>query len=763
LVLLSIQKNTLIFGSQIDFMKYCLLLILLLSLSGILLAQVEDTSVVISVPDSKQIINQDILPVPEVPLDSLSDKERKKQEKEAKKAEKQKAKAEKPPKGERAKIPPDTIPRPTLGISVGLLSFNGDVKSNENTNQPLTGGFGVGLSLSQKLSPSFDASLDVLFGTLSANERSLERNLNFKSDIFTGGVSFHYNFNNFLDDKRSFYPYISLGIEGIEFSTKTDLIDEYGNTYHYWADGTIRNMPEDANNSDQSVLLQRDYVYETDVRSQNFDGGGNYSERTWGIPVGLGADFRLTSKIDFGFNWTYHFAMTDDIDGVNSNSSGERVGSRPANGRNDHFWFLSASLKYNFTRSATGGMEMSDQWDPNDLSAYGEDDYDGDGIYDFMDECPQTDFGIEVDEKGCPIIKDTPPLLSDSQIYARYLAYMDSTGLFTKIEKRSFSSTDKQRLNIKKRKRSFKIKLGEYVGGVPQEVTNLLLGIPDVETHVSGNTTIFTVGSYDNLPDAIQRKIKVSIEGFEEAEIVMEDEQGRIVALGDESGNIDVSGAEYVPNYLNPFIFRVQLGAFKNKKPDHAFKHVKNLVVVETESGYTKYMSGAFENYVNAAQHKVEMIADEWDGAFVVAYKRGQGRRLSMQEAGVTHETVKEAHAVISGKKKAEDVVVTPVPVVPDFDKTRIKFKIQIGIYKNQVPPDVLSEYMKLNNLAEIEVDQSSAARRYTSGEFSDYHSAVEYRNKLIQKGFETAFIIALKDGEVVPIEEARKLLGEIE
>ncbi len=296
------------------------------------------------------------------------------------------------------------------------------------------------------------------------------------------------------------------------------------------------------------------------------------------------------------------------------------------------------------------------------------------------------------------------------------------------------------------------------MGGVPEEVQSSLLAIPDVESHKYGDTTIFTVGDYDNLPEAIQRKIQIAIEGFEDAEIVMQDEKGRIVGLGDESGNIDVSGAEYEPNYNSPFIFRVQLGAFKKAPRKSAFKHVTNLVVVENDRGYNKYMSGAYENYVEASMHKVDMIADGWNGAFVVAYKRGQGSRVSMQEAGVTDEHVKEAKAVAAGKPIDKVKLAEPVISQPAFDKSRIKFKIQIGIYKNQVPPDVLSDYMKLNNLAEIEVDQSSAAKRYTSGEFSTYSDAMEYRNRLIQKGFETAFIIAMKDGELVSIEEARRL-----
>lgn len=678
-----------------------------------------------------------------------------------KKKKEKKIKPEKPPK---VKLPPDTIPRPTIGLGIGLVSFDGDVKSNENVNTPLSGGFGTNISISQYLSPSFRLSFDLLLSKLSANERSTERNMNFSTDLFVAGFNLQYNFKTFFPYYRNVVPYISLGFENIEFSTKTDLIDQYGNEYNYWSDGTIRNLPENDLNAEQSVLLSRDYVYETDIRSKEYH-GGDYDERAFGIPLGIGADIALTSKVDFGFNWTYHFTFTDDIDGVNSNTPTTALGTRPANDRNDNFWFLGVNLRYNLTRSATGKMELKDQWSTDDLMAFGSDDYDGDGIPDFMDECPQTPFGIEVNERGCPLNPDRPVALTDSQIYERYLAYMDSTGLYTKIEKRAFSSTDKKRLSVNRPSKSFKIKLGEFVGAVPLEVQNSLLSIPDVETHKFGDTTIFTIGNYDNLPEAIQRKIQIAIEGFEDAEIVMQNERGRIVGLGDESGNIDLSGAEYEPNYESPFIFRVQLGAFKKSPSKAAFKHVKNLVVLENEQGYSKYMSGAFESYVDASRHKIEMIADGFKGAFVVAYKRGQGRRITMEEAGVTDEVVEQAKAVIEGGElPAKTLTQTETkPIEPEFDKSRVIFKIQIGIYKNQVPPDVLSEYMKLNNLAEIEVDQSSAAKRYTSGEFKTYHDAVEYRNKLIQKGFETAFIIALKDNELISIEEARRLLGDTE
>src|SRR5690606_35101984 len=114
-----------------------------------------------------------------------------------------------------------------------------------------------------------------------------------------------------------------------------------------------------------------------------------------------------------------------------------------------------------------------------------------------------------------------------------------------------------------------------------------------------------------------------------------------------------------------------------------------------------------------------------------------------------------------SGQVATGEVDFIAPPKAEPFDKTRIKFKIQIGIYQNDVPSDVLDEYMRLNNLEQLAVDSSDFATRYTSGEFATYDDAINYRNKLIQKGFKTAFIIALKDGKLISIDEARRLLGE--
>jgi hypothetical protein len=710
------------------------------------------------------VASEEPIPAMGIPIDSLdmvdagfeNDTLAKKQKREKK---------SKPPK---IKLPPDSLPRPTLFAGVGVLNFYGDVKGNENANtSPVLGNMAYTIGLSQELSSATSLNLYFRYGKLSANERSLQRNLNFESQITALGANVTYNFNHFLNPGRKVTPFISLGIESFEFHSKADLKDKYGNTYHYWSDGSIRNVSETGPDAEQSQIILRDYSYETDLRTQNYDGEGNYPERSIAIPIGVGAQFDISSKVKFNLGTSYHLTFTDLIDNVNSESSGERIGSRNGNSRNDRFLYTHLSLSFNFTRSTTGKREIKDAWEPAELLAFGDDDYDGDGIKDFIDDCPDSPPGNEVDERGCPLNPPSFVPMTDEEIYENYLAYMDSTGLYAKIQ-RNFSSENQKvfgpfrRPAPKKFKKSFKVKLGEFEGGVPAEVSNQMLSVPDVETHVQGNKTIFTVGSYDQLPDAIKRKIEAAKEGFEDAEIVLQNSNGEIISLGDEGGNLDLDASSFEPDLSTPYIFRVQLGAFKKKKPDDAFRNVQNLVVVENEQGFTKYMSGAFDEYALAAQHKIDMIAEGWKGAFVVAYRRGQGKRVTMQTAGVTAEKAAEAQRLIKGGKVSAAINEVPEPEpAATFDKSRVKFKIQIGIYKNDVPGDVLNDYMRLNNLEQLAVDTSDFATRYTSGEFSDYASAVDYRNKLIQKGFKTAFIIALKDDQLISIDAARKLLGE--
>ena len=335
-----------------------------------------------------------------------------------------------------------------------MFKFFGDVLDAQRGN-PLVSNIGYDLHVKQQINPFLTAKFYVLFGALSANERSNDRNLNFKSQITTGGFALMYNFDHILPKKRIINPFISLGIESVEFHSKTDLYDAYGNKYNYWSDGSIRNLAEDDLNASDAVVIQRDYRYETDLREMNADGKGKYQERTFSIPVGMGAQMHLTKNIDFSIGATMHYTFSDLIDNVTLNSGGERIGAQPGNKGNDKFLMSSFSISYNFLRH--NKEEDVTTFDEDiDYLAYDSEDEDGDGVIDFIDECPWTPAGVEVDEKGCPLDKDTDfvPNYKDDELESRegmpvspdgvemtdemideiYQRYLDSTGVFADVE-----------------------------------------------------------------------------------------------------------------------------------------------------------------------------------------------------------------------------------------------------------------------------------------------------------------------------------------
>ncbi|MBK5284376.1 MAG: thrombospondin type 3 repeat-containing protein, partial [Bacteroidia bacterium] len=155
------------------------------------------------------------------------------------------------------------------------------------------------------------------------------------------------------------------------------------------------------NAASDAVKLQRDYVYETDLKSANIDGRSSYATSALAFPIGAGLKLRLSDKFHIRVSAIYHLTNTTLIDGIDSEGQGERHGSD----KGDKFLYTSASLHFDLsgkkgsaTKTKTSGEKLS--WGgTSDLELQ---DSDKDGVNDLMDECPGTPKGIKVNERGCP-------------------------------------------------------------------------------------------------------------------------------------------------------------------------------------------------------------------------------------------------------------------------------------------------------------------------------------------------------------------------
>jgi hypothetical protein len=164
---------------------------------------------------------------------------------------------------------------------------------------------------------------------------------------------------------------------------------------------------------------------------------------------------------------------------------------------------------------------------------------------------------------------------------------------------------------------------------------------------------------------------------------------------------------------------------------------------IKADDGLYKYLySASYKTIEEAASKKVDLAIDYGvKDAFIVAYKGG--KRIPLTEAGV--------------KTTQKENIVNKATI--NYDKTAISFKVQVGMYKNQLPTEVLSKFIEIG-----EVDQKMGENdltRYTVGNFKTLEEAESFKKEIIEKGIGGAFVIALHKEDLIPVTKAKEILED--
>lgn len=698
--------------------------------------------------------------------------------------------------------------RPKLGLGIGMLSFYGDLYDKHFTS-PSVSKIALEGNLGHALTDYLDVNIFVLYGKLSANERfaANNRNLNFESQITAGGVNLQYNFGNFLKKERIASPYISLGFETFRFASKTDLLDKNGIPYHYWTDGTIRNMDQNDVNATTAIIIQRDYKYETDIRALNADGFGNYPTTSFAVPLAAGFIFNISDNIKFKMGTTMHFTFTDYIDGITDRSIGNRAG----NSKKDNFMMTSFSLSYTFGKVKDADYKL--------MRSLEKSDEDGDHIPDFKDECPGTPHGVSVNSKGCPLDGDTDNVpnytddepvsakgaivdmrgvtLSDSLLARQYLVYMDSTGAYNP---KVIHEHNEQTAYDEFYKKQYMVDLGTYRQGISVSLMNILLSIPDVASNeINPTTTMFTAGDFHLLPDAEKRKQEMMAIGFSKARVVLKqhgrfyspypkkhiNKAGNTIEENADDNNIladkttdnnsallklqgktakTIKKKTLFRNYKEsdhltekdyyPFtdiktpgiVFRVQIGAFKERLPKAVLNDIKDVVEIQMDDAVYRYTSGSYRNYTEAYTYKNQLTDKGYEGTYVTAYK--DGVRITLKEAGVAPIFADELKPIIV----EEDSAITKA------NKNEVVISVQLGKFKTVAPGDILALFAKIKNVKTQK--DADGNIRYTAGQFTDYKQAKEFKEEIRKTyGIKDAFLVAYNKDQLISVKDAIKIL----
>ena len=280
---------------------------------------------------------------------------------------------------------------PVLGIGTGYFSFYGNVNDNFRsfTSKP-----GIRINIAgfvDRKNKYFRWNFAYMMGELSGTQRtvndtSMYKNMNFKSNISSFGINIHYSILKPWIKSNFFEPFISVGIETLQFDTKADCYLETEGRhirYQYWPDGTIRDTPwQDVN--PVGNIISRDYKLDTNLPTDN-----TFSVA---IPVDIGIDFNMSSRVSLRAATSLHYSFAKHIDG--------------RDGKNNMFTFSYVSLHWDLFSPPRTKIEEDLIINFDDFDFTMMDDEDFDGVLDGADLCPGTPYGVLVDEDGCPFDSD---------------------------------------------------------------------------------------------------------------------------------------------------------------------------------------------------------------------------------------------------------------------------------------------------------------------------------------------------------------------
>lgn len=642
--------------------------------------------------------------------------------------------------------------RPIISLSGGWLAFYGDVTNNQKANGFLLSNLATDFSISFPLKSSFYITFRTMLGKVSANERSIDRNLNFNSRVQTFGGEVSYNFNHFLSEKRAIDPYLSLGFDALVFNSKTDLFDANGNQYYYWSTGDIMDREETPENIASAQALQRDYNYETDIRKSGISGAPNYEKFTFAVPVGAGVNVRMSHRMHAHIGATYSILLSDMVDGVSKDGVGDYKGP----GKLDGILYSHVGLSFDLSRHKFDS-EYDDKISDEELANMTTGDADLDGVPNLQDNCPETPAGIEVDEKGCPYDEDNDGVpdykdlelgtdstmvvdtngvgLTQEDIEMIALRFLDENGVLSSYEDTIYTNElPNKSARVKKKKYSVQVD----ADSLTTEQAGDLLSNETLKSVKDGNDNTMLVGEFDDISEALAKNKELKDKGISTRAIVEETVTGKVITADTRGEFVGASAGKSAPAGT---VFRIQIGAFKREVKKNIFGDL-DVIGIKSSDGYTRYYTGNYSSYDQAAAAKVKLKGEGYGDCLVKAFSEGE--QVSLSGAGATFDPNYKPGG--SGNS---------APV--GSDKSKVKFKVQLGAYKAAIPMDHFNKFLKLGKIQD-ERDASGMTRYYV-GSFSSYEQAEAYIAELGDFDITDAFVVGEYDGKTITAKQALDIL----
>ncbi|MFD1552210.1 hypothetical protein DNU06_00065 [Putridiphycobacter roseus] len=681
----------------------------------------------------------------------------------------------------------NSVLKPRIGIGTGTVAYFGEIQQYQSGFSSTVNRMGGNVTLNAPLTQAFNLEFLAVYGKVSANERTLTRNLNFESRVRMASVSLQYNFYPFFDPTRSFFnPYVGIGFSTFEFLSKTDLYDANGQKYYYWTDGSIMNLAQNDPGANNAKPLIRDYTYETDLREQNIDSLGKYKEQSFAIPISFGVEFHMTPRVDFRIGATLNYTFTDLLDNISVAGSGERKGDA----RNDFILYSNIGISYDLEKLK---KEDEDEFLTEEelLALYDRTDWDSDGVIDALDDCFATPLEALVNEFGCPLDTDedgvpdyfdeevTPKgnyvnqygvTITEAEFLRIQQLLIDSTGLAYGFEEDflrvDFKNDKGQIVKTKGRgedgNKSYVVIVGKEHKSISANDLHQYLGYTDFETVTKGDTVYYVLGKYEFIEDAVAAKTSLENQGVVVDEIGKEtrnnsDFKAINTEVVDKIEKINIAAGKPLPEYNESKpSFRVKLGTFDTPiNADSIYRGIENITFAKGQDGKVRYYAGVYDSYKDAKTlsrtlvEKKGIVENE-----VVAYQ--DQKRISLKEAGVLF----LPNSYDESKEIASFVEPRPLDTIPKRDKPKIdpasiNYQILLGSFENEIPIDVIQKFLSIGGVQPIK--EKDGTTKYYSKKVNTLKEAEDLLKEYQGYQLTDPSIKVLYKGKYLTLEEFEK------
>jgi len=261
----------------------------------------------------------------------------------------------------------------------------------------------VGLFYERNFFSNFSTSLNINWGQLSTNNATE----NFQSTILHASIDNIIYLKKIRSNQNKIIPFISLGIGKLVFRSYSDFLDQDGNYYNYWEDGSIRDIPQVDSLSNSANFISRDYEYETSVSNDSVNYGLTY------FPASIGFLWKFKNVFNAKIFFTYNQLFTDWIDNI-------------SDGINDKFISIGVAVSVYFSRDGANYKKDKKQF----INIFENLDSDFDGIKDHDDLCQKTPKNVSILPTGCPIDSDFDgfPDFKDLEPNSKSILFIDDSG-----------------------------------------------------------------------------------------------------------------------------------------------------------------------------------------------------------------------------------------------------------------------------------------------------------------------------------------------